>query len=91
MATFKKLTAAQFNAISAVRPIKTPVVKVINGKAKITEPLFTIEAGIYKWFVLVPAELLSDFNWVRIFRRANKNTQYTSYDLANGSVLFAFK
>lgn len=91
MPAFKKITAQEFNVVSSVRPIKTPVVKVISGKAKIVEPLFSIDSGIYKYFVLVPAELLSDFNWIRIFQRANKNANYTSYDLANGSVLFAFK
>ena len=103
MLTGRKITERKYNKKTVAA--KEPIVRVFSGRIKIEEPFFKIEANVYKWYVLVPKELLSTFKWNQIFRVAYKkrmikraeialpqeNLDYTSYDLENGSVLFAFK
>lgn len=101
----RKITVQEYNCATVARTTKhaTPAVKVFNGSTKIVDRLFTINAGTYKWLILVPHELLSDLNWNEIFRRGLKNkairngdttpvkVNYTTYITENDGVLFAFK
>jgi hypothetical protein len=97
----RKITAKEFHH-KKLGTKKTAAVKVLSGKTIIDDPFLKIPANTYRWFVLVPAELLQELNWNQIFRTAYRNRmmkigavqeklEYTNYDLANGSVLFAFK
>jgi hypothetical protein len=97
----RKITAKEFHHKKPATK-KTATVKVLSGKTIIDDPFLKIPANTYRWFVLVPAELLQELNWNQVFRVAYKNRmiktgavqeklEYDNFDLQSGAVLFAFK
>lgn len=96
----RKITEQEYAFKKTV--MKTPAIKVLDGNTKVDDPFLKIAPNTYRWFVLIPKELISELNWNKIFRTAHKarmikiagvqeNPEYQNYDLANGSLLFAFK